>query len=58
MGFAKIRKNVYFEVPYPQLKRGQKTLGALVAVVQPFRYIYYNIVETTSTISINFHGTN
>ena len=24
----------------PQLKRGQQTLGALVAVVRPFRYIY------------------
>ena len=30
----------HFEVPYPQLKRGQQTLGALVAVVRPFRYIY------------------
>ena len=29
-----------FEVPYPQLKRGQQSLGALVAVVRPFRYIY------------------
>ena len=30
----------HFEVPYPQLKRGQQSLGALVAVVRPFRYIY------------------
>ena len=30
----------HFEVPYPQLKRRQQSLGALVAVVRPFRYIY------------------
>ena len=30
----------HFEGPYPQLKRGQQHLGALVAVVRPFRYIY------------------
>ena len=30
----------HFEVPYPQLKRGQQSLGALVAVVRSFRYIY------------------
>ena len=30
----------HFEVPYPQLKRGQQTLGALVAVVRSFRYMY------------------
>ena len=28
----------------PQLKRGQQYLGALVAVVRPFRYIYYGII--------------
>ena len=31
-----------FEVPYPQLKRGQQSLGALVAVVRLFRYINYH----------------
>ena len=30
----------HFEVPYPQLKRGQQTVGALVAVVRSNRYIY------------------
>ena len=30
----------HFEVPYPQLKRGQQSLGALVAVVRSSRYIY------------------
>ena len=35
-----------FEVPYPQLKRGQQSLGALVAVVRPFRYI--NLVDHSS----------
>ena len=34
-------RHPHFEVPYPQLKRGQQSLGALVAVVRPFRYIYY-----------------
>ena len=33
-------RHPHFEVPYPQLKRGQQTLGALVAVVRPFRYMY------------------
>ena len=33
-------RHPHFEVPYPQLKRGQQTLGALVAVVRLFRYIY------------------
>ena len=33
-------RHPHFEVPYPQLKRGQQSLGALVAVVRPFRYIY------------------
>ena len=33
----------HFEGPYPQLKRGQQHLGALVAVVRPFRYIYRRI---------------
>ena len=32
----------HFEVPYPQLKRGQQSLGALVAVVRSFRYINYD----------------
>ena len=27
-------RHPHFEVPYPQLKRGQQTLGALVAVVR------------------------
>ena len=30
----------HFEVPYPQLKQGQQSLGALVAVVRPTRYMY------------------
>ena len=40
--------NIYpqFEVPYPQLKRGQQTLGTLVAVVRSYRYIY-NIFSVT-----------
>ena len=29
----------HFGVPYPQLKRGQQSLGTLVAVVRLFRYI-------------------
>ena len=29
-----------FEVPYPHLKRGQQTLGALVAVVRSNRYMH------------------
>ena len=33
-------RHPHFEVPYPQLKRGQQYLGALVAVVRPFRYMY------------------
>ena len=36
----------HFEVPYPQLKRGQQSLGALVAVVRPFRYIYGKVLST------------
>ena len=35
-------RHPHFEVPYPQLKRGQQILGALVAVVQSFRYIHSN----------------
>ena len=38
-------RHPHFEVPYPQLKRGQQSLGALVAVVRPFRYIYAPICE-------------
>ena len=33
----------HFEVPYPQLKRGQQSLGALVAVVRSSRYIYFSL---------------
>ena len=33
-------RHPHFEVPYPQLKRGQQSIGALVAVVRLFRYIY------------------
>ena len=37
---TEVVQHPHFEVPYPQLKRGQQTLGALVAVVRSFRYIY------------------
>ena len=36
----------HFEVPYPQLKRGQQSLGALVAVVRSFRYINYLLEQS------------
>ena len=39
-------RHPHFEVPYPQLKRGQQSLGALVAVVRPFRYIYCFFLNT------------
>ena len=38
-------RHPHFEVPYPQLKRGQQSLGALVAVVRPFRYINYKLIS-------------
>ena len=36
----KVVRYPHFEVPYPLLKRGQQSLGALVAVVRSFRYMY------------------
>ena len=44
----------HFEVPYPQLKRRQQSLGALVAVVRPFRYI--NITPLPLFIGLLFHN--
>ena len=44
-----------FEVPYPQLKRGQQSLGALVAVVRLFRYIYVTDETVTSWLRIVSH---
>ena len=44
-------RHPHFEVPYPQLKRGQQSLGALVAVVRLFRYIHtcYSSVKYKSS---------
>ena len=46
-------RHPHFEVPYPQLKRGQQTLGALVAVVRLFRYMYVCIYY--DLLSKNFY---
>ena len=39
IAIIEVVRHPHFEVPYPQLKRGQQTLGALVAVVRSNRYI-------------------
>ena len=58
MLIPEVVRHPHFEVPYPQLKRGQQSLGALVAVVRPFRYIYrqspiFSLATNTQLSSLN-----